>query len=1264
MGWALLLLLLLVAVAVAVGGSWVPGMSKKEAQIQWVTVALNEAAIDSPSFRAYVNHYHTKVTRLEDWVQSYGQTVNSKYVETAKEFRAIKRGLLGSLLPPPDLLGGGLTANQTYAPLIVHRFNGDYEAFIKKVSSVVFMRDGTYSGFIQELMRDGVDPYEVKRKNFEYFQSKFDAALSQSQSLERDGENSSPRFLRDESAGLFDMWKHYLDASLGIVAAIAEIQLHLDRFLVQVTSQINAQNKFSLSNAEKEINLVPELDDYVSDYTSWINITSKTAGPMQDGLKQSQRYIYHQAMKEFEPSQDLAEYNLDKMNFAGSSTDCFAHVRQKKAGWLYMKSFVGSDNKEVWVRRWCFVDDLIFGMFLLSPAKTSVEETDKFGMGLIRAKYLPEVPQRFAFQLTIKGAGADKKSDLELVFQAENVESLKSWIQIFQKAKSKYLTLLEDNKVDVSYAAKRYPPRFLEFASSLTTVNDQLLTTYDSKATISLIEKVKKDFKTDSIDSLMEQKSFGFLLASTPLSTKLTPLALLSGVQRNKYEFYDAIQANIWGVNTINQNGGVSIKIGESNKRLKVADVYPSNYPDSLKALNIQFKTIFESINYEYAEGILQSIDELLLFRFSAIWAANRTQRIAAMFYVTEKYIYVYMSFLGFSHLSRRPIDSYSSVEYDTGVRNVIKLHTLDGLHLKFHVFFANYKMVASKLQYLIEARQGKTKKTTEEIITKFQEIAEVYQEQEGSDRKAFFNKESEIANTLGKTFWNINTSSKKLMDRCKNIRKNYTRTYTKCYPISSKGLMHILFGDQSKVFPDSLFFADRNSNYNTNWYWKKVEISKGTYQLVRSIQFNLNRTDNFLSDNAQELSTNQRIIRMIENRYYEVDQDPLVMKIPFCHPLKIAAKYVITEPADPESSANSKLHLSSNESVFHTNYKIEYLETKTPTFVETVVKNFIERLTYMEFNMIWRAVHYYLERIGTHSKTVKAMKLGGLIGVISNTEDAEKEPTEKDEDNETSGEPLEEWNSETRESDTNSEKMAAELSKDMEVSAAKDMEANMNQRATYDVTYSVSLLLKVLAKLIVSRIVRTFFIVLRLLIVGLSFVGTALSHINKTLLLGLLVSIIFNLFFSGRSTMNYWSVKKANSIFNDFVAGNQKSTMERALYIKDMDLLTDYLSNSDSNAAFKKFNEELSTSRGNQYGESRRQVAVRRNELLVELRILQNMEKEILHGDYRKFLIQEIEKCRKVHAEYPKVWVEDPVLKKYCDSCNEELQNLSSKLL
>ena len=57
-------------------------------------------------------------------------------------------------------------------------------------------------------------------------------------------------------------------------------------------------------------------------------------------------------------------------------------------------------------------------------------------------------------------------------------------------------------------------------------------------------------------------------------------------------------------------------------------------------------------------------------------------------------------------------------------------------------------------------------------------------------------------------------------------------------------------------------------------------------------------------------------------------------------------------------------------------------------------------------------------------------------------------------------------------------------------------------------------------------------------------------------------------------------------------------------------------------------------------------------------------MEKELVHDDYEKFLLEEVNKCSMVSIEMADLWFNDTQLQNYCSVCNEELEKLGSSIV
>lgn len=122
---------------------------------------------------------------------------------------------------------------------------------------------------------------------------------------------------------------------------------------------------------------------------------------------------------------------------------------------------------------------------------------------------------------------------------------MKSWLIAFEATK-KYVMSIQHDSLEYELAFKRFSPKFFEFASSTTTSIDQLITTFD-KETESLYETLNCSISEYDILTLGEEKVFQFQMPTTPISTKMTQLAILSNFLTKGSWFPNAVLANIWG---------------------------------------------------------------------------------------------------------------------------------------------------------------------------------------------------------------------------------------------------------------------------------------------------------------------------------------------------------------------------------------------------------------------------------------------------------------------------------------------------------------------------------------------------------------------------------------------------------------------------------------------------------------------------------------------------------------------------------------------
>ncbi|QLL31257.1 hypothetical protein HG536_0B01180 [Torulaspora globosa] len=1218
---------------------------EKDKDAEWkrlklISVAFKEASLDTPSFRASVNTFQFKLEAFEDWIDKSVAFFQNRYTPSFENFQRAQQTFLSQLLPSPLILFNGFVANQTTTPMMVEAFNNEYFEFASRILKIIAYHDTSYPDAVLELMNNDLEPYKAKRAEFEYCQGKFDAALAKYCAIKVSNTNIEPVNIKDEALDLFEIRKSYLKASLELMAAISTLQVGLDKFLMRAVSLISEKNSFLLKEAGKRIDLAMSLTESVAAYSEWVTNAVEASELLQEDMERAKQQVIEYTLGQVTPSRELSDYNVKAINSSKLLANKSSPVLEAPeiSGWLYMKTTVGTPSRQIWVRRWCFLSSSVFGLLLLSPSKTYVEETDKFGVLLIDVRYDPDEDRKFCFEVKIRGRTPEMSGDKQtrIVFQAESLKELKQWLLAFETAK-RYAAKLDSNDPQYKHACRRISPAYFEFASSTTTTTDQLITTYDENS-LNLIETLNKKLPNLDLASIPGRNGFQYELALTPMSTKLTQLAIFgSSIKQNTY-LPSALLANIWG--STNWSDYATFKKAQKRCRdneikdkphsdLDLLSNYPSFYSEKMIINDLQFKSLFFSID----QNLAKFPQDLLLFSFSSFWCPNKRQKFCATIYVTLDHIFCYMNSMGFICLTCRNLSDIASVELDPGSDHSLKLYGVDGNQLRLAVFFTDRRLIANKLQCLLENIALANPKNEEQILKQLDGIESDFQStlKDEKLRKIRSALGQDIAHSPREaasglyptnTFWSMSATAAELLHRRRGFQSQSTAMYHHVYEIPCKGLMHILFGDQSSAFPRCLFLSSNDGSSNISRPWIKHDETDGErMQLQRILQFRLNLTNNFLNGlhtgGPPTILMKQSIVELIENKYCEVDQEPIIIKVPFCHPLRMKVKYVVTEPY--ESSTQNTLH-STSGSLLLAYYKLEFFESTTEkvvehlSFIEKAVFRIALQATNKEFLLIRKVIRYYLERIGKHGKVIRAIKLCGMLGVSQ-------------------------------------EKVEAEAVGGTDVHKPPV------------VNYSISIIFKLLMKLLVYKITSLALLLIRLIFGSILVAVTNLTHINKNLLFGLIASILINVLLSGKSSFAYWSARRSDNLFQDYMQGKREILVRRAVSIKDLELLSQNLAFERNNLPFQKFNETYSAE-NHKFTQTRLEVAQRRNELLVELKILQNMEKELLQTNYRSFLLSEIDKCHAIEKEICVVWEQDAKLRDYCSSCREELYKLTDPLL
>jgi hypothetical protein len=149
----------------------------------------------------------------------------------------------------------------------------------------------------------------------------------------------------------------------------------------------------------------------------------------------------------------------------------------------------------------------------------------------------------------------------------------------------------------------------------------------------------------------------------------------------------------------------------------------------------------------------------------------------------------------------------------------------------------------------------------------------------------------------------------------------------------------------------------------------------------------------------------------------------------------------------------------------------------------------------------------------------------------------------------------------------------------------------------------------------------------------------------HRVLLLLLALSVAANMSLSTRSTRAFWSERRANRFLED-VQVRPDGIMARSIILRDLD---------NAVAPLQRFN---ATGRcGSKFWQSpavqagQEQLGIARHNLVVALRFVNGMEKEMVSAEWERWIIQEMTRCNMVSAA---LGGQEGGLEEYCGDCKE----------
>ncbi|KAK9387301.1 hypothetical protein V1515DRAFT_68034 [Lipomyces mesembrius] len=757
-------------------------MSTTKNGVKLIPVSLKEAALDSPSFRTAAWHIHEQVDAVERWIDLYVKA-GHRLSNDADSIQETINMLLGRSFPTfitENIIDHDytLTAMKSYSEGL-RIFWSNFIKCVKGMEKNVIEQ-------LEILHRKEIRQYKDIKRIFDSVQSRFDTVVSRYGSQSKTKE---PSALREDAFQLYEARRQYVKTSFDLCLVTVSLKHALDRTIIQAFSDqwlmfghdINETSNSPYSGIANDLRRIRKWSDQMK-------------APMKilfKELSMTRRDLEGLVLYEISPPRELSEYSawtvsnpavvMDKTgspSMPGSSTmsnerasviDTQA-VDSEKHGWLFLRTYVGKPTRQVWVRRWVFVKDGIFGWLVQSPNRTYVEESDKIGVLLCNVKPSTAEDRRFCFEITTK--------DTTIMFQAESQRDLASWLGIFEIAKRKALE--SSNVADTDLAFALIPP-LPEFASTVQTSADTELS-HERHESLPVHARTSLDLNraatkranapAPTLQALItagqsiagQHAPQNFIsgadrlfdeivppltslapttLANNPLATSMTKTAIVAHATIPPVHFPNGLTANIWG--SVNWGARQDLDDDSSKPNDKKAELktvvsplvvveppqeegsmspivlqqlydnrtYPTFYPYELKVQDAQLRSIFSDI----------SLDENVVMVFRGVWNAKTSHDFSGRAYVTQKRVYLYANNADMIFIHRRSLGDIVSVRGESNQNfDSFYIDLKDDDEMSSKTYLDSGRLIQYRLQLLIDNFNSRTPLELEALLQKLRE--------------------------------------------------------------------------------------------------------------------------------------------------------------------------------------------------------------------------------------------------------------------------------------------------------------------------------------------------------------------------------------------------------------------------------------------------------------------------------------------------------------------------------------------------------------
>ncbi|ROT35858.1 hypothetical protein SODALDRAFT_328244 [Sodiomyces alkalinus F11] len=393
-----------------------------------IPIALNEAGLDSPTFRASSTHFAEQIEVVERWLEDFVKST-AKLARDILSLEETINSYISKTFPPAAVAVSAADSiiDHDYTLVALRRASDGSREWWTQVMSTMRKLDSVSAEPVRLFLSGEMKAFKEVRKSLEQTQRHFDQTLAR---YVAQFKTKEPSALREDAFAVFEARKAYLAASLDYCQLAPQVRSSLDKLLVRISADLWNEVRRSRDAATSSARWGNEMDRI----RGWSKEMEATEGIFKRELHRARRDISHGMLQAWKPSRELEDYNSSTVPFLGSKgpvnlpTEDGAALVSEKQGWLFKRSVYGKPARTSWVRRWYYCRDGIFG-WLIQGAAHGVLQGDEIGVLLCSVKPAFSEDRRFCFEVKTKSH--------TIVLQAETQQELTEWLEVFDVAKKR-----------------------------------------------------------------------------------------------------------------------------------------------------------------------------------------------------------------------------------------------------------------------------------------------------------------------------------------------------------------------------------------------------------------------------------------------------------------------------------------------------------------------------------------------------------------------------------------------------------------------------------------------------------------------------------------------------------------------------------------------------------------------------------------------------------------------------------------------------------